>query len=115
MDGLFTTSQPTLSRKHATIPSTPLPAGTYWFYLAGVSPVGIRQGTGTYDDGEIQRGSDADPDLEVGALALGDTFFQIEESVPAVPMVGRSGLIILTLLLVAGIAAVVVQRRYSTA
>ena len=82
VDGAFTTSQPSLTRKHVTIPATPLPAGTYWFYVAGVNPLSFSQATGLYDDDEVMLGNDADPDLEQGSVAfIGDCFFQIEGSV----------------------------------
>lgn len=77
VDGVLTTSDPNLTRKHASIPPEMLPAGNYWFYLAG-DGVDINQATGTYDDGSLEWGVDANPDLEVGTLAAGDTFFTIE-------------------------------------
>ncbi len=77
VDTVLTVSQPSLTRKHASIPPRLLPAGTYWFWLAGEN-VEIAQATGFYDDFIAYSGFDLNPDLEAGAFAAGDTFFMID-------------------------------------
>ena len=77
-DDTLTTSDPTMSRKHATIPQQSLPAGDYWFYMAG-DGFSLGQGTGIYDDDSFFVGFDSNPDLEGGAFTgFGDVFFTIE-------------------------------------
>ena len=49
VDSVLTTSQSSLTRKHATIAPQGLSAGTYWFYLAGIG-VEILTATGLYGD-----------------------------------------------------------------
>ena len=82
VDDLLTTSDPLLARKHASIPPQLLPAGDYWFYLAGAG-VQLMQATGHYDDNHFYFGSDGNPDLEGGAANVGngDTFFTLEGEV----------------------------------
>lgn len=77
VDTVLTTSQSNLTRKHASIPPVVLPAGTYWFWMAG-NGVQIAQATGAYDDGSSTFGLDADPDLEHPRPAMGDCFFTLE-------------------------------------
>jgi len=79
VDNVLTTRDPGMLRKHATIPPHLLPAGDYWFYMAGDGSQ-LMQGTGHYDDNVFYFGEDANPDLERGAANVGngDTFFTIE-------------------------------------
>lgn len=78
VDSVLTTSQPSLTRKHATIAPQGLPAGTYWFYLAGIG-VDILLATGLYGDHILAGGFDPNPDLEVGFIqGAADVFFTLE-------------------------------------
>jgi|GEM_PF-5448316 len=82
VDDTLTASDTQMTRKHATIPPQWLPAGNYWFYMAGYD-VQISQGTGDYDDNTFRAGFDDNPNLEAGAYPKGDVFFTIEsEFVP---------------------------------
>ena len=80
VDTLFASIDATQTRKHASIAPTFLAAGNYWFYMAGNGNE-IAQGTGAFGDGTFDAGFDANPDLEAGPFALGNTFFQLE-SIP---------------------------------
>jgi len=66
------------TRKHASIPDTPLSAGTYWFAMP--SPMGgsdVRQSgvtTNPYDDSTLARGTDQLTVID----GIGDMWFQIE-------------------------------------
>ncbi len=58
-------------RKHATITPQVLPAGDYWFYMAGDGS-NLMQGTGHYVDDFFYYGSDGNPDLEEGHSQWGE-------------------------------------------
>lgn len=77
VDNTLTDSDTQMTRKHATIPPQWLPAGDYWFYMAGYD-VQISQGTGEYDDNAFRAGFDENPNLEAGPFPRGDVFFTLE-------------------------------------
>ena len=61
-----------LQARKDSLPPQVLPAGDYWFYMAGIS-ANIRQATGLYGDNTLYVGIDANPDLELGvAFSSGD-------------------------------------------
>ena len=104
VDSTFTTTQPLLRRKHATIDPQLLDAGTYWFYITGSGKGGnISQGTGDYSDGTVWVGQDLNPDLE-SSFSSGDTFFQIE-GVAQVPLPAAAWLFGSALFGLVGLAA----------
>jgi hypothetical protein len=91
VDTVHTGSQPILTRKHASIPQQLLPAGTYYFWMAGEN-VEIAQATGVYDDNFVYAGFDLNPDLELVGPGIGDTFFTIDRrTVPLPPICSAPG------------------------
>ena len=80
VDTELTSSDTNMTRKHASIPPQLLPAGNYWYWMAG-DGVQITQGTGNYDDNTFYWGTDDNPDLERGSDERGDTFFALEGDV----------------------------------
>jgi hypothetical protein len=83
IDTAYTTSQSSLTRKHATISSLLLPAGTYWFSMPG-EKVDVMQAVSAtpYDDGLYRYGYDtvnhSAIDLHIMYDGGQDMFFQIE-------------------------------------
>jgi hypothetical protein len=55
VDDTDATTAEWLNRKHASIPATYLPAGTYWFGLPANTDPNFVQGTGSFGDNEIRK------------------------------------------------------------
>jgi hypothetical protein len=84
VDTAFTVTLTGLTRKHASIAPTMLPAGTYWFSMPGLDVMHIQATTNTvnyYDDGRIWTGITS----LVRDVRDGDMFFQLESSVVPEP------------------------------
>jgi hypothetical protein len=80
VDTSLTTSQPSLSRKHASIPPQVLPAGEYWFSMKGIFRLNIGQAMGIYDDDLVFLGFPP-PVLDIPFFGFGDLFFTLDGSV----------------------------------
>lgn len=93
VDGLLTTTQSSLSRKHATIAPTFLAAGTYWFSMPANQASSYGQAlttvAGGYDDGSFRFGATSLTTVlpPVPFPDHGDMFFTLEAlaSLPAAP------------------------------
>jgi hypothetical protein len=105
IDSVSTVTQSSLNRKHASIASTFLAAGSYWFALPAAGNTNFTQGTGNYGNNSFRQGFFTSSLPSTGS-GLGDAFFQLE----AIPVPEPSSVALLAL----GLGALAFCRRSRT-